>query len=153
MANTIWNDISISSGNKNSIKAIRRRLFKDGKFTFSALVPPEYNNPKYRVKPSDNTMAAVMNPGNAPIEDNQDKDDMFDWYNFCNDKWGCKWDAREVDIVSDDDDYIEIRFITPWDMPRAWYKKLRASIMHLPDVTVEYTMSDGFDEEYDKFAT
>ena len=72
------------------------------------------------------------------------------WENGWDVTRGCKWDASEVKVFSDDEDCIEIHFVTPWDMPRAWYKKLRSFVKILPDVIMEYTMTDGFEEEYDK---
>lgn len=47
------------------------------------------------------------------------------WYEWCWDKWGCKWNAGNVEIGSvDEENKIKIQFSTPWSPPLGWLKAL-----------------------------
>ena len=53
MPNWEYNKLVIK-GSKEQIKKIRPKLFnKDGEFTFTALIPEDLNDPKYRVVDKD----------------------------------------------------------------------------------------------------
>lgn len=47
------------------------------------------------------------------------------WYEWCWDKWGCKWNASNIEIGSvDKENKIKIQFSTPWSPPLGWLKTL-----------------------------
>jgi hypothetical protein len=48
------------------------------------------------------------------------------WYEFNLDNYGCKWDASDVQLIADTDDYIILNFDTPWSPPQELYRKLTA---------------------------
>jgi hypothetical protein len=47
-----------------------------------------------------------------------------EWYSWTHNNWGVKWNARDTKIKSINDDLYKITFITPWDTPIRWLKKL-----------------------------
>lgn len=54
-----------------------------------------------------------------------------DWYDWSINNWGCKWDAREIEIMESDLEIMEsypkeicLRFDTPWGPPTDFYTKL-----------------------------
>lgn len=47
----------------------------------------------------------------------QSGDTEFNWYNWNSKNWHTKWDACNVDYVTDESDYIQIRFDTAWSPP------------------------------------
>ena len=47
------------------------------------------------------------------------KEGKFDWYDYCINKWGTKWDATDVDF-NYDDDLLTYTFQTAWSPPESW---------------------------------
>jgi len=47
------------------------------------------------------------------------------WYDWCLNNWGTKWDACDVEIDYYDDSQIEMRFNTAWSPPEPICKRLR----------------------------
>lgn len=41
-------------------------------------------------------------------------DTEFNWYNWNISNWGVKWDARECELVEEDETSLQYRFDTPW---------------------------------------
>lgn len=50
-----------------------------------------------------------------------DKEGYFDWYNYCCEKWGTKWNATGVS-TSHVDDMLCYTFETAWSPPDKWLK-------------------------------
>jgi len=48
-----------------------------------------------------------------------DNNGKIDWYSFCCNNWGSKWDASDVD-KEEMDDLIVYRFQTAWSPPEEW---------------------------------
>ncbi len=47
------------------------------------------------------------------------------WYEWCCDKWGCKWNAGDITIGDvDKENKLKVRFHTPWSHPTGWLKAL-----------------------------
>ncbi len=44
-------------------------------------------------------------------------DTEYNWYNFNVREWGTKWDARDVDLLEDDETYLHYKFDTAWSPP------------------------------------
>lgn len=115
MPNWDYNKLVIK-GSKEQIKKIRPKLFnKDDDFTFTALIPEDLNDPKYRVVDKDSGFQT---------QDLRDDGTAFNWYDFHIDKWGCKWDASD-DAFDETDTEIVVTFNTPWGPPDKWFKALR----------------------------
>lgn len=107
-------------------------------FDFLNVIPFDFNNKKYIVEnPEDRTFEAIS----AEHSD-------FNWYAYCNDKWGTKWNACECEITEEDECSIEYYFETAWSAPDGIYKKLKKLF---PEVEINWTVSyedDGYDTEY-----
>lgn len=56
------------------------------------------------------------------------------WYEFCINKWGCKWNASEVNVHGN-----IMEFETPWSMPDGIAEKLSEIF---PEVTLEWMYAD-----------
>jgi hypothetical protein len=69
------------------------------------------------------------------------------WYEFCNIKWGTKWNAYDQSIERNPGQIV-FRFCTAWDAPRAYYeamlKKLRETV---PNVTITAWARHEFDDK------
>lgn len=47
------------------------------------------------------------------------------WYDWCCEKWGCKWNAGDTSVSSvNDENEVMIEFRTPWSPPSGWLKAL-----------------------------
>ena len=51
-------------------------------------------------------------------------DTEYNWYNFNVREWGTKWDARDVDLLEDDETYLHYKFDTAWSPPTEVIAKL-----------------------------
>jgi len=49
----------------------------------------------------------------------KDKDD--DWYHWCTENWGTKWEV-EIHNSMIEDDYVELSFDSAWGPPIAWLR-------------------------------
>jgi len=121
MPNWDYNKLVIK-GSKEQIKKIRTKLFnKDDKFTFTALIPEDLDDPKYRV---------IDKGSGVQTEDLRPDGTAFNWYNFHLDKWGCKWDASDSDFKETATEIV-VTFSTPWGPPDEWFKVLRRTFSGL----------------------
>lgn len=88
-------------------------------------------------------------------------DTTYNWYNWNNYNWGCKWDAGDGEIDWLDEDTLRITFQTPWDYPRGVVAAIAEQYPHL-EISWSYTEEQGWggeltlkdgevtvDEEYD----
>ena len=57
------------------------------------------------------------------------------WYDWCNENWTCKWDACEISLDIDYEDYLQYNFETPWGPPDNVYHTLK--IQH-PNVYISW---------------
>lgn len=58
--------------------------------------------------------------------------DDVEWYSWCCDNWGTKWNAYDCEILQDVDvydDVLEIKFTTAWGCPEAWIRKLVEKVL------------------------
>lgn len=47
-----------------------------------------------------------------------------DWYHWCVENWGTKWNAIGCTILQDDPEIIRVRFDTAWSPPQRWFQLL-----------------------------
>lgn len=55
---------------------------------------------------------------------NKDNYGVYDWYEWSYRNWGVKWNASDSDWYAYED-YLNIRFDTPWGYPDEWLKALK----------------------------
>ena len=60
-----------------------------------------------------------------------------DWYNFNVREWGTKWDARDVDLLEDDETYLHYKFDTAWSPPTPAIEELSRQYPEL-EITLSY---------------
>jgi len=77
-------------------------------------------------------------------------DGEYNWYNWNNANWGCKWDATEVDV--DTSDYknnlfnVTYHFESPWSPPEGFFAKL-AEAYPDADMSMEFREEQGWGGE------
>lgn len=47
-----------------------------------------------------------------------------DWYDWCINQWGCKWNASSTYLLSNEEEHLCILFDTPWSPPEFWFRSL-----------------------------
>ena len=66
------------------------------------------------------------------------------WYDWCIEHWGVKWNCHEIDF-EDDGDHLMFAFDTPWCPPYGIYNKL---VEEFPDIQISWF----YREEGEQFA-
>jgi hypothetical protein len=56
-----------------------------------------------------------------PMPENE-KDNWYDW---CKTNWGTKWDARELELCDEQEQWLSCTFETAWSPPIALYNYLQ----------------------------
>tara|TARA_R110000868_G_scaffold409807_2_gene696094 strand:- start:2206 stop:2904 length:699 start_codon:yes stop_codon:yes gene_type:complete len=114
MPNWCSNHLEIS-GNKEVIEKIKKGIHNnDGLFKLFYPVPEELNyTVGYPPSKTDEQIAELVKKYGAT-----------DWYDWSIKNWGCKWDARDIEIEeSGDDNLLYLIFNTPWSPPIGFYNK------------------------------
>ncbi len=97
MPNWVTNRISLAKADADLVLHYTRD--GDDLFDFEKLVPPPPN----------------MYRGDLSAED--DKDFPTNWSTWCRANWGCKWNASQVKVETDEAAVTHITFQTPWSVP------------------------------------
>jgi hypothetical protein len=63
------------------------------------------------------------------------------WYDWCCDCWGTKWNACRTGIECDYGDYVDIRFDTAWSPPEPILEALREKFPDL-EIQLNYRLED-----------
>lgn len=45
------------------------------------------------------------------------------WYDFCTNEWGCKWDV-DAEVIMGTDTQVDIAFDSAWAPPIGWYERM-----------------------------
>ena len=128
MPNWCSNHLEIS-GNKEVIEKIKKGIHNnDGLFKLFYPVPEELNyTVGYPPSKTDEQIAELVKKYGAT-----------DWYDWSLKNWGCKWDARDIEIEeSGDDNLLYLIFDTPWSPPIDFYTKLANE--YKVEITATYT--------------
>jgi len=112
MPNWCSNSLSISHKDPAMISRAKK-AFEDARF-FDEFVPI----------PKDLCIDANVG-GETPEQiDNLSKHGYTDWYTFCVENWGTKWDIANGDIGLETPTGLEVSFDTAWSPPVIFYKKM-----------------------------
>lgn len=79
-----------------------------------------------------NTEDELVAIGKAYLS-NKKKYGCFDWYDWCCDNWGTKWNSCDCTVIEDSDTHIVYGFQTAWTEPEPVVVRLSTLF---PDVTV-----------------
>lgn len=67
-----------------------------------------------------------------------------DWFNWCVENWGTKWDACDPVTVCDEADCLSFEFDTAWSPPSGFYAKLaEVGIEFLAEFAIEGGLGSG----------
>lgn len=88
--------------------------------------------------------------------DLQAKTGYSDWYSFCVNEWGTKWDVGGEDgyASSTGEKSVQLSFMSAWSPPMGLYHKLREfgftvkAYYYEPGMGFAGIYDDGFDEEF-----
>lgn len=162
MPNHVKNIISIS-GSKESIARCSEQIFKGGEFSFENIKPmPEeldvesgslsytamdwMKAGKLRREDIENDIAERYhidaNEAKARLQryaDNVAKYGHPTWYEWHCENWGTKWDAYDVEILEQKDDFIQFNAFTAWSTPLAAINTLAKQY---PDLEIEVEFAD-----------
>lgn len=72
------------------------------------------------------------------VLDNINKYGHADWYDWCCESWGTKWNACEISTQRSDES-LHFEFQTPWSLPGPIFKWM---INHFPNLTFEGAYAD-----------
>lgn len=73
-------------------------------------------------------------------------DTEYNWYNFNVREWGTKWDARDVELIDDDETFLHYKFDTAWSPPNEVIAKLAEQNPNL-NLSLEYREEQGWGGE------
>jgi len=143
MPNWCSNSLTLSHDNPDMISRAKK-AFEESNF-FNEFVPV----------PKDLCISADVG-GDTPEQiDNLKTHGYTDWYTFCLENWGTKWDVSNGFINCEEPTCIDVGFETAWSPPIAFYKKMEELGFSISADYREEGMgfigeySDGVDECYD----
>ena len=164
MPNWFYNRVEVS-GSESDIAAFKEKHFvDDGKgnkeFTFETVIPmpqilqgiPSSTDVKSLVKrlqgkPVEMWKALAENYGTQMLTEARQsiraikETGHADWYTWCNENWGTKWDASEFSLRHGEPTYLMFEFNTAWGPPGPVFVKLKQ--MH-PELGIEIY---GYEEQ------
>lgn len=136
-----WTANKITVVGKKNVSKFKKLLYdSDGVFTFNALITKpifielacclwkgHLQPPQLPQKPK-LTDAGFINPMDGYVDYHTSQyilgfcdeytNDKADWYPWCIDNWGTKWDADSAEVLTDEACEFVIQFDTAWDIPR-----------------------------------
>ena len=79
--------------------------------------------------------------GSLPIPQNEENN----WYKWCTENWGTKWDINEEEITYDiSDTHIEYKFDTAWSPPNRWLETIHKNYPLLQFELISYESGCDF---------
>jgi len=132
MPNWCHNTLTVE-GNPEQLTEFKSKSFVKAKhsspeefdFTFEGLfpTPPELleETAPTQYRGEDNDTEAIKT-FHAKMKDLEYKYDYTNWYDWRVNYWGCKWDASESYISSEDEAHISVEFDTAWSPPEMWVR-------------------------------
>jgi len=116
--NWTCNQLYIKHAEIEKIQQVLEACQKDQLFDAFVPIPDELRN-------------TVSPNRDANAESLKEKYGYSDWYAFCVEEWGTKWDAASIHtdgrVNHDDSGYsLSIYFETAWSPPLEWYRKIQA---------------------------
>jgi len=85
-----------------------------------------------KIKPIPEELKDTTSPSGEPNVDLIHKYGVDNWYDWCTNNWGVKWDVQDVEL-QEGGDTIYYHFDTPWGPPREIYHIL---VDEFPDVSI-----------------
>lgn len=102
---------------------------------------------------------AMLNKTTSPNKENADgmrqQYGYTDWYRFCINEWGTKWDVESENIDAIDENNIQVFFQSAWSPPVEAYRKLETigfkirAMYHEPGMAYCGIYEDTEDDYYD----
>ena len=87
-----------------------------------------------KIKPIPEDLVHTRSPSGEPNIELTDKYGVDNWYDWCIENWGVKWDVHDVEL-EEGEDYITYRFDTPWGPPNEIYNLIREEF---PDINLSW---------------
>jgi len=77
-----------------------------------------------KIKPMPEELTHTRSPSGEPNVDLINKYGVDNWYDWCTNNWGVKWDVHDVELVEEEDS-LTYNFLTAWGPPEEIYKVIR----------------------------
>ena len=87
-----------------------------------------------KIKPIPEELEDTTSPSGEPNVDLINKYGVDNWYDWCTNNWGVKWDVGDVEL-EEGEDYLTYNFDTPWGPPEEIYTILNAEF---PDMNISW---------------
>lgn len=120
MPNWCSNSLILSHIDPNMIVRVKEAAEKSKLFEEFVPVPVELNE---TVNGSFSD-PEVQNKQKELEKLNEEKYGYPSWYEFCIARWGSKWDASDIEILSVTENTIKLSFFTAWSPPIEFYSEL-----------------------------
>jgi hypothetical protein len=135
MANNCYNSIIIKHNDLKKLEALRDSI-NQGKF-FNHIIPV----PEDLVNTVSGTITSKEHEDQ--IKRNLELYGYKDWYDFCTEEWGTKWEADSDYECELEGNTITFHFITPWSPPEGVYMEMEDQ---------GYEIEATYEDEYDNFS-
>jgi len=87
-----------------------------------------------KIKPMPEELENTRSPSGEPNVDLINKYGVDNWYDWCTNNWGVKWDIGDVEL-EEGEDYLTYNFDTPWGPPNEIYNIIREEF---PDINLSW---------------
>jgi len=87
-----------------------------------------------KIKPMPEELENTRSPSGEPNVDLINKYGVDNWYDWCTNNWGVKWDVGDVEL-EEGEDYLTYNFDTPWGPPNEIYNIIREEF---PDINLSW---------------
>ena len=108
-------NVVMIKGDPQAIKTVKAMLEEKGNV---------FSLNKVRECPPALLNASAPNRSEQSAAFNTSKYGAKDWYDWCNNNWGTKWNTADTHITMDDEDQVAYSFETAWAPPLPVYEKL-----------------------------
>ena len=126
MPNHCYNRVTIYGEDLDQIKEIKEKLESEETcFDFNSIIPI----PKELV----GTTAPPRDPDSSEAKRLRKQHGHDNWYDWCVENWGTKWNSYDSEFIDEDEDRLEYSFNTAWAPPEPIIHKLRELY---PDVSI-----------------
>ena len=88
----------------------------------------------HKIKPLPDDLKDTRSPSGEPNVDLINKHGVDNWYDWCTNNWGVKWDVQDVEL-EEGEDYLTYRFDTAWGPPEEIYAIIRDEF---PDINLSW---------------
>lgn len=106
--------------------------------------------------PCPEELTEASSPNDKNPDEMLEKYDAADWYSWCVNNWGTKWDVQSVDAVEADGNSVSLYFDSAWSPPIQFYANMEEELgfevkayYYEPGMAFCGSYADGEEDHYD----